>query len=89
MKVLLYRGEGKLRAVSRICPHVGIDLADGYHDDKQIYCPGHGIAYSFEDGSSRCELFALRRYEAFERGGTIYLQPSEKVKACESAVSNQ
>jgi nitrite reductase/ring-hydroxylating ferredoxin subunit len=88
-KVLLYRGGGMLRALSRICPHLGIDLADGYHDDKQVFCPGHGIAYSFEDGSSRCEAFALHRYEVFERDGIIYLRLGEKVKARESAVSNQ
>lgn len=74
VKVLLYRGEEMLRALSRICPHLGIDLMDGYHDNEKIYCPGHGVAYSFENGSSRCEAFSLRRYEAFERDGMIYLR---------------
>ncbi len=73
-KVLLLRAQGTLRAFGRTCPHLGIDLTDGYHDDEQIYCPGHGVAYSLADGSSRCEAFTLRQYHAFEADGKIYLQ---------------
>lgn len=75
-KILLWRDGGAVRAFSRLCPHLGIDLADGFHDpaDKKIYCPGHGVAYSLSDGSSRCAAFKLREYPAYENNGQIYVQ---------------
>jgi nitrite reductase/ring-hydroxylating ferredoxin subunit len=72
-KLLLWRDGGSLRAFGRTCPHLGIDIADGFHDDSQVFCPGHGIAYSLRDGTSKCEAFRLRQFEAYEREGTIYV----------------
>ena len=74
-RLVLVRWSGGVRAYSRICPHLGIDLADGCHDGDQMYCPGHGIAFSVADGSSRCPAFRLRSYHAFERDGFIYVEP--------------
>jgi nitrite reductase/ring-hydroxylating ferredoxin subunit len=73
-KLIVWRAAGELRAFGRLCPHLGIDLADGYHDERDIYCPGHGIAYSLTDGRSKCAAFGLREYRAFERDGTIYVE---------------
>ncbi len=73
-KVLLWRDGDEIRAYSRICPHLGVDLEDGYHDDAQIFCPGHGIAYALRDGSSKCAAFKLRQFKAYEEGGALYLQ---------------
>lgn len=78
-KVFLYRDNQGVRAFGRICPHLGIDLVDGYHDENLINCPGHGVAFSLVDGSSpRCEKFKLRQYSAFEQDGMIYLQHGNK-----------
>ena len=74
MKLVLWRSGDKVCAFSRICPHLGIDLADGYHDESQVFCPGHGIAFSLADGRSKCESFHLRRLNAFERDGMIYVE---------------
>lgn len=74
LRVLLWRDGDEVRAFSRVCPHLGIDLGDGYHDGDQISCPGHGIAYSWSDGRSKCDAFALQRYEAFEADGQVYLE---------------
>jgi len=76
--VLVYRAADGLRAFSRKCPHLGTDLIDGYHDNEQIFCPGHGVAYSLTDGSSHNEAFRLRTYKAFDKDGMIYLQASDK-----------
>lgn len=73
-KVLLWRDGQTVKAYARACPHLGVDLVDGYHDDEQIFCPGHGVAYALKDGTSKCAAFKLRHYEAYEDGETIYLK---------------
>jgi len=88
-KVLLLRDGATLRAFGRICPHLGMDLADGYHDEKQIYCPGHGVAFSLADGSSRCQAFKLRQYSAFEQDGQIYLQYADNEDGENSTTQNE
>lgn len=74
MKLVFWRSGNEVRAFSRICPHLGIDLADGYHDESQVFCPGHGIAFSLADGRSKCESFHLTRFEASERDEMIYVE---------------
>jgi nitrite reductase/ring-hydroxylating ferredoxin subunit len=73
-KVVLFRVDGEVRALSRVCPHLSFDMRAAYHDDKAIYCPGHGVAYGLDDGSSGCPAFALERYTAWEQDGSIFLQ---------------
>ena len=73
-KLMLYRNADGLYAFSRICPHLGIDLADGCQEGDQTFCPGHGIQFSLQDGSSRCGAFRLRQHCAMEKDGKIYVQ---------------
>ena len=88
-KLMLYRNADGLRAFSRICPHLGVDLAAGWQEGDQAFCPGHGIQFSLQDGSSRCGAFRLRQYCATERDGKIYVQPvDEKSVAVEVAALN-
>lgn len=84
-KILLVRSGGELHAFSRLCPHLGIDLADGYHDEREIFCPGHGIAYSLADGRSKCAAFSLREYRAIERDGTIHVERATGEPATDQA----
>jgi nitrite reductase/ring-hydroxylating ferredoxin subunit len=49
-------------------------LSAAYSDDSKLYCPGHGVAFSIEDGSSRCHAFSLEVFEASERDGSVFLQ---------------
>ena len=72
-KLLIFRDGAELRALGRTCPHLGIDLADGSHDETQVFCPGHGIAYRWRDGTSRCNAYKLRLFKAFEFDGVIYV----------------
>ena len=47
-KVLLWRSaRGELVAYNRRCPHVGVDLVDGWHDDQGVSCPGHGVKFGW------------------------------------------
>lgn len=71
-QVLIVRRAEELKAFDARCAHVGINLIDGFHDEDYLYCPGHGIAYSLDDGTSKCPDFWLREYQCFEEGGRIY-----------------
>ncbi len=73
-KILLWRDGDEVRAFARRCPHLGVDLVDGFHDDERVYCPGHGIAFCLADGSSSCEAFKLRQYRAFEEDGKVFVE---------------
>lgn len=72
-RLLIHRSAGGLRAMNRTCPHRGIDLIDGYHDDDQVYCPGHGIAFNFTDGKSSCDAFKLKTFEVKDEDGYIHV----------------
>jgi nitrite reductase/ring-hydroxylating ferredoxin subunit len=72
-KLLLWRVGDEVRAFSRTCPHLGIDVADGYQDQTHVFCPGHGIAFALVDGRSKCDAFKLRPFKAYEQDGMIYV----------------
>jgi nitrite reductase/ring-hydroxylating ferredoxin subunit len=73
-KIMLWRDGDVIRAYNRICPHLGIDIADGSHTDTEVFCPGHGIGFSWKDGASHCDAFKLRAIEAYEADGGIRLK---------------
>lgn len=73
-EVVVARLPEGLRAFHARCPHVGINLIDGYHDDSRIYCPGHGVAYDLLTGKSKCPSLKLRMYTAYDEDGYIYLK---------------
>lgn len=73
-KVMLWKDEsGAVKAYSRLCPHVGVDLVDGWHDRDQAHCPGHGLRFSWKDGQSNCSSFRLRAFDVELRGGKVFL----------------
>jgi nitrite reductase/ring-hydroxylating ferredoxin subunit len=50
--VLLYRRNGRIRAISDRCSHRGCALHDGeINDGETVTCPCHGSTFSLEDGS--------------------------------------
>ncbi len=73
-KALLWRtAAGEVKAYTRLCPHVGVDLADGWHDGDVVHCPGHGLRFSWLDGASNCASFRLRAFSVEERDGNVFL----------------
>jgi len=70
-RLVIVRSPKGLFALSRNCPHKGIDLIDGYHDDDTIYCPGHGIVFNLANGESSCSAFKLRQFKAEDIDGMI------------------
>lgn len=72
-RFVVLRTSGKLTALSGTCPHAGYRMADGYHDERQITCPGHGLEFDLETGQSRIPCFSLSKERVYERDGTIFL----------------
>ncbi|MEW6492482.1 MAG: Rieske 2Fe-2S domain-containing protein [Cyanobacteriota bacterium] len=72
--IIVFRTKEGFQAVAALCPHMKINLIDGFHDEQQIYCPGHGVAFFGTDGSSKCKLLKLQVYKAYESKGKIFLE---------------
>jgi nitrite reductase/ring-hydroxylating ferredoxin subunit len=53
---------GKLCAVSAVCPHAGGPIADGQTDDRVVVCPLHLHAYDLTTGLGTTGQPALRVY---------------------------
>lgn len=84
-KLILWRdASGAIRAYSRLCPHVGVDLADGWHDDGALHCPGHGLRFNWRDGRSNCDAFKLKAFVATERDGQIHVSRGVQCEAAEA-----
>jgi nitrite reductase/ring-hydroxylating ferredoxin subunit/uncharacterized membrane protein len=49
--VLLYRQNGKLYAISAVCPHAGAPLEEGTVDGTTVICPWHGSQFELSDGA--------------------------------------
>ncbi|HEY9612550.1 Rieske 2Fe-2S domain-containing protein [Allocoleopsis sp.] len=72
--IVIFRIFKELRAVSAFCPHLNINLIDGFHDEQHIHCPGHGVAFSLADGSSKCSLLKLQVYTVYDRDNKIFIE---------------
>ncbi len=48
--ILLVRREGRLYAMSNVCPHLGGPMNEGKLDGCNVVCPWHGSTFSIEDG---------------------------------------
>ncbi|ASC71876.1 hypothetical protein XM38_028300 [Halomicronema hongdechloris C2206] len=73
-RVVIIRNSKGLWAVNAICPHMGLNLIDGFHDENHIYCPGHAVTYCLMDGSSEGDLLKLKVYKTYDDNGKIFLQ---------------
>jgi nitrite reductase/ring-hydroxylating ferredoxin subunit len=77
-QVIIARVSGRLFCLDALCPHMNYNLAHGAHDHQHVYCPGHGVAFSLEDGDSGCSHLRLGVHQVFETGGSIYVQGGGK-----------
>ena len=81
-RVVLFRSAGRVVAASDVCPHRGASLTLGTVENGVLACPYHGHRF---EGSGRCVLvpaspdqriptkLALRRFEAVERHGLVWI----------------
>ena len=72
--IVIIRSTRGLRALGATCPHLKVNLIDGFHDDQHIYCPGHGVAFSLGDGSSKCSLLNVQVYRAYDHDDHIVVE---------------
>jgi nitrite reductase/ring-hydroxylating ferredoxin subunit len=75
ISLVLIRATDGLHVISSTCPHVGIGLQDGFHDDEHIFCPGHGLKFDYRTGASDCSFLRIRKFSAEVRDGFIYVGP--------------
>ena len=55
------------------CPHLGIDLSDGFLDKKKIICPGHALSFNLDNGKSKCKSFKLKLYKVKKEKKQFFL----------------
>jgi nitrite reductase/ring-hydroxylating ferredoxin subunit len=56
--------DGRVRAVSAVCPHAGGPIADGLVDGRVVICPLHQHGYELDSGCSITGQPSLRVYPA-------------------------
>jgi nitrite reductase/ring-hydroxylating ferredoxin subunit len=74
VKLILLRWQGKVYAVSRLCPHAAADLSGGDFYRGKLECPDHG--YCFDVATGRVlwpedEMVRLKQSPAKEDLGQI------------------
>ena len=51
VEVALFKVDGKIYALSNICPHQHSPLIyDGFIEDNKVVCPAHGWEFNLENG---------------------------------------
>ena len=54
--------DGRVRALSAVCPHRGGPIADGQTDGAVVLCPLHANAFELDTGCSTTGQEPLRSY---------------------------
>ncbi len=72
--IVIVRSMSGLRALNATCPHLKVNLIDGFHDEEHIYCPGHGVAFSLADGASKCSLLKVQVYEVYDQDDQMFIE---------------
>jgi nitrite reductase (NADH) small subunit len=54
--------DGRVRALSAVCPHAGGPLADGQIDGEVVVCPLHLNVFELDSGYSRSGQSPVRTY---------------------------
>lgn len=57
------------------CPHVGVDLIDGYYDGETVYCAGHGVPFNMKTGQSDCGYLSLAVFKVTVDGARLLIEP--------------
>ena len=65
--------DGRVRALSAVCPHRGGPLADGQIDSEVVICPLHLNAFELDTGCSRTGADPVRSYAVVVRDGQLIL----------------
>lgn len=70
--------EGRLHALSALCPHRDLTLEGGLVRDGEITCPWHRARFNIETGQGiRASRWALKTFDVAVVDGTIHVQEKE------------
>lgn len=75
--LLLIRWENAVLAVDSTCPHAAADLSQGELHRWKLFCPDHAYCFDIRSGGivwPADEMYRLKRYEAYEEAGSIYVR---------------
>ncbi len=73
--VALFKIDGKVRALSNICPHQKAAMIyDGFVEDGKVACPLHGWEFSLETGNIAEYRRGLDCYEVKIKDGVVYVK---------------
>lgn len=82
MQVAIFRKDGKLFALSNICPHRHQDkIYEGILKNGNVTCPAHGWTYNLATGENvdlRQGIKSLIKYDSFEEDGYIWVEKPDK-----------
>ncbi len=73
--IALFNVQGKVCAISHVCPHQGGPLAEGGLDGMVVTCPWHG--WSFDVTTGVCtfnEAIQQETYKVKEEGEDIFVE---------------
>ncbi len=71
-EIALFRVEGRVCAVSNMCPHQKFQkIHDGMFENGIVICPMHGWAYDVRTGVSTNASGRLKVFRAEEKNGMV------------------
>ncbi len=75
--ILLCRNGFSVHALSEICPHRRVSMADGTIENGRLVCPHHRFAFELEDGRSVEALWpSITVYPVRRQDDEVFLQLS-------------
>jgi len=48
----VFRCDGELYVLQDTCPHAGASLAEGWVEDRRVFCPAHGADFCLRTGAA-------------------------------------
>jgi len=55
IELIIIKRKKDIYCFASACPHLGINLIDGFFEKKKVTCPGHGITFNLDNGLSLCK----------------------------------
>ncbi len=78
-EVAVFKVEGKIYALSNICPHQHTPLIyDGFIEDGYIVCPAHGWMFNLQTGRMPTNSKGLNCYPVLIIENELYIKVSNK-----------
>ncbi len=77
--VALFLVEGKVYAISNICPHHhAAILYDGFIEEGKVACPAHGWEFDLASGKMPSGLKGVDKYDVLVEEGDVYVKVFKK-----------